>query len=75
MADNIKNSLKIEDIKLLLMNVYDNYEYINEFGYVGFYDITKEDVIDSGNRIIKLLKELEEETNKLCSNIKETFEY
>lgn len=70
-----KENIELKKIKDLLTEIHDSIEYIEDYGYVGCYELRVEDIKKKSNKIIKNLKFAEKEFNEIKISICNSFEH
>jgi len=67
-----KDNIKLSELKQSMSDVYDSVEYIDEYGYVGCYELKPEQIKEKSDRIIELIKQsnllLEEIKDSICDS-------
>jgi len=71
----IKEHINLKEIRILAIDILDHVDSKEEFGHVGCYAITKEEVENISNNIIENLNESLSLLEELGSKIIESYEY
>jgi hypothetical protein len=71
----IKEKIQLEKIRRLMSDISDSIEAIEEYGYVGNYDITDEELNDVADKVIFGLEEANIQLDNINGIIREQFEH
>ena len=70
-----KENIELKKIKNLLKEIHESIEYIDDYGYVGCFELRTDDIKKKSNKIIKNLKVSEKEFNEIKISICNSFEH
>ena len=78
MADkpiNFQEVVKIDDIQGAACEISDSMDYIRDYGYVGFFDCTREEAEKMNEELVSHTLQAKEIASKISNHIRESFEY
>jgi len=73
MKNNFKTNIPIDKFRERLNEIWDSMEYITDFGHVGCYEMSKDEVQLRSKFIMKQLAEVELSFDLITDAIKESY--
>jgi hypothetical protein len=71
----INKKIQLETIKSLIVDIRENIEGVDEYGYVGNYGVTDAELKELSDKILYHLEEANKHLDNLSTIIKDQFEY
>lgn len=71
----IKEHVNLKELKEVGKEIFEDIDYIEEYGHVGCFDINKEDVKNKSDKAIELIKQGLDYLIEIKTGIKNSYEY
>ena len=75
MAHTHIGNIDLKELKIQLSEAYDNYYDFEEYGHVGCYELTEEQVKEKSDKAIELIKQANALFDEINKSITDSFEH
>ena len=71
----IKEHVQIKEMKSAMSDVYQSIEYVEEYGHVGCFDATPEEIKEMSEKALELIQQANDWLETIGEKIKNSYEY